>query len=106
MFAKFAMCAAAAALVSGCAGLSRARNEAAQPLAIRGDLVDLTDVKIFINGDKVIDDQVSLLSGAGDFHGTYAGKAVTARCSTAPARAEGTRCVVSVDDASTVMLVF
>ena len=106
MFAKFALCAAAAALVSGCAGLSHAGKDAAQPLAIRGDLVNLTDVKIFINGDKVIDDQVSLLSGDGNFHGTYAGKAVTARCSTAPARAEGTRCAVSVDDASMVILAF
>jgi hypothetical protein len=41
-------------------------------LQIKGELVDMTDVRIFINGEKVIDDRLSLLSGDGQFHGSYA----------------------------------
>jgi hypothetical protein len=66
-------------------------------LQIRGELVDSTDVRIFVNGDKVIDDHVSLLNGDGDFAGTFQGAPVRASCATAAGRRlDATVCTVAV----------
>lgn len=57
----------------------------------------MADVRIFINGEKVIDDRLALLSGEGHFHGSYDGKEVTADCSSrAGLVADKTRCAVFV----------
>ena len=66
-------------------------------LTIHGQLVDNSDVRIFVNGEKVIDDQVSLLHGDGKFNGTYQGKPVSADCSTPEGRKLSvTTCTVAV----------
>jgi hypothetical protein len=74
---------------------------------ISGELVDMADVRIFINGEKVIDDRLALLSGAGEFHGSYAGQEVTANCSSkAGIVTDKTKCAVFVGNrrASTLAL--
>jgi hypothetical protein len=110
MFKKLIVTAALAVFVTGCAtpmqGLLPPDAALAQ-LKIRGELVDMADVKIFINGEKVIDDRLTLLSGDGEFHGSYGGREVTANCaSKAGLVADKTRCIVFVDQrrASTVSL--
>jgi len=66
-------------------------------LAIRGELVDSTDVRIFVNGEKVIADQISLMYGDGKFNGNYQGKPVSADCATAAGRkSNATTCTVVV----------
>lgn len=66
-------------------------------LAIRGELVDSTDVRIFVNGEKVIEDQISLMHGDGKFNGNYQGKPVSADCATAAGRrSNATTCTVAV----------
>ena len=66
-------------LVAGCATLApsqgyRPAGSTAAPWQISGELFDFTNVKIFIDGSKVIDERVSLMSGDGEFRGTYKGK--------------------------------
>jgi len=111
MLTKFTFCATVALVCAGCANVSpvpgHQASEPVRTLQVRGDLIDLTDVKIYINDDKVIDEQVSLLRGDGEFRGVYAGKPVTASCSTAPRRkAGGTICLVSVDNERATTLTF
>jgi hypothetical protein len=66
-------------------------------LHIRGELVDSSAVKIFVNDNKVIDEHVSLLHGDGEFAGTWQGKRVSADCSTAGGRSlHSTTCMVAV----------
>jgi pyruvate/2-oxoglutarate dehydrogenase complex dihydrolipoamide dehydrogenase (E3) component len=66
-------------------------------LHIRGELVDSTSVKIFVNENKVIDEHVSLLRGDGEFAGSYQGKRVSADCSTTGGRSlHATTCLVAV----------
>lgn len=66
-------------------------------VAIHGELVDNSDVRIFVNGDKVIDDRVSLVRGDGRFDGNWQGKPVSADCATDAGRGTGaTRCTVAV----------
>jgi len=99
---KFAIIACAGILLlSGCAALTPATEShyvsADGQLKIRGELVDSTGVKIFVNENKVIDEQVSLISGDGAFAGTYEGKRVSVDCSTAGGRKlHGTTCTVAV----------
>ena len=97
MFKKFVVAAFAVSALAGCASFPGSAARSRPGLDVRGDLIDLTQVKIFVNGDKVIDDQVSLLHGDGEFRGSYAGKPVIASCSTSsqPSR---TTCLVSVDN--------
>jgi hypothetical protein len=97
MIKKFAFTAMLSILIAGCAGLPEAQTAGPLPLQVRGDLVDMTQVKIFVNGNKVIDDEVSLLYGKGEFRGTYAGKPVLANCTTAP-QPSRTTCVVSIEN--------
>lgn len=67
-------------------------------LQIRGELVDSTDVRIFVNEAKVIDDKVSLLHGDGDFAGNYQGHPVSASCATpAGLKLNATTCIVALE---------
>lgn len=93
--------AALAVTMSGCAALAPVTGSHYTSrdgkLDIRGELVDSSDVRIFVNGDKVIDDRVSLVRGDGKFDGTWQGKQVRADCTTAAGRAvAGTTCTVAV----------
>jgi pyruvate/2-oxoglutarate dehydrogenase complex dihydrolipoamide dehydrogenase (E3) component len=66
-------------------------------LQIRGELVDSSGVKIFVNNDKVIDEHVSLVRGDGEFAGNYQGKRVSADCSTSSSKTlHATTCLVAV----------
>jgi hypothetical protein len=66
-------------------------------LQIRGELVDSTDVRIFVNDAKVIQDKVSLIKGDGDFSGSFRGQPVRATCATSSGRKlAGTTCTVAV----------
>jgi hypothetical protein len=110
MFKKLVVAAAVAVFGTGCAtpmqGLL-APDDAMAQLKIRGELVGMADVKIFINGEKVIDDRLALLSGDGEFHGSYGGREVTANCSSKSGLvADKTWCAVFVDQrrVSTVSL--
>ncbi|HEX9171092.1 MAG TPA: hypothetical protein VF861_00355 [Telluria sp.] len=101
MFKKLTIAAALAVFATGCAmpiqGFLPPDSAVAQ-LKIRGELVDMADVKIFINGEKVIDDRLALLSGDGEFHGLYGGREVTANCSSKSGLVtEKTKCAVFVD---------
>jgi hypothetical protein len=109
MLLKFTFAASLAVFATGCSSFSPTypTTHGGQPLRVTGDLIDLTDVKIFINGEKVIDDQVTLLAGAGEFHGSYAGKPVTADCSTAAGRkTPGTKCAVFLERQRVATLTF
>lgn len=67
-------------------------------LRIRGELVDNTEVKIFVNEAKVIDDKVSLLHGDGAFAGNYQGRPVSASCATPSGlKLNATTCTVALD---------
>jgi hypothetical protein len=112
MSGKFILAALCAALATGCASV--APNSHYAPVAttpsglqVRGELVDLTDVKIFVNGQKVIDEQLALLSGQGKFDGAYGSKRVLADCSSKAGLALAkTRCVVSVGGEQGMTLAF
>jgi hypothetical protein len=102
MSTKFIIAAALAVTMSGCAALAPVTGSHYTSrdgrLVIHGELIDNSDVRIFVNGDKVIDDQISLLHGDGKFDGTWQGKRVSADCSTPEGRQlNGTRCTVAVD---------
>jgi hypothetical protein len=101
MSTKFMIKAAFVLTLSGCAsfGPVTASHYTSKDgtLTIHGQLVDNSDVRIFVNGEKVIDDQVSLLHGDGKFNGNYQGKPVTADCSTPAGRQlNTTTCTVAV----------
>jgi len=99
MFQKMTIGATLALTLAACAtpAFHTESRVAHGDLHIRGELVDSTDVHIFVNGDKVIDDRVSLLHGDGDFAGTFKGKPVRASCSTRAGRKlDATSCVVAV----------
>jgi type 1 fimbria pilin len=98
---KFTILALAGIVLSGCAAFTPATESryvsADGQLQIRGELVDSTGVKIFVNENKVIDEHVSLVHGDGEFSGTWQGKRVSADCSTAGGRKlHGTTCMVAV----------
>ena len=91
-----------AVTLSGCAALAPVTGSHYTSrdgtLDIHGELIDSSDVRIFVNGDKVIDDQISLLHGDGKFDGQYQGKRVSADCSTPAGRQlNATLCTVVVD---------
>jgi hypothetical protein len=93
--------AAAAVTMTGCAALAPVTGSHYTSrdgtVDIRGELVDNSDVRIFVNGDKVIDDNISLVHGDGKFDGNWQGKRVSADCATEAGRATGaTRCTVAV----------
>jgi hypothetical protein len=100
MSTKFMIAAALAVTMSGCAVLAPVTGSQYTSrdgkLDIKGELVDSSDVRIFVNGAKVIDDRVSLVRGDGKFDGTWQGKPVSADCSTAAERTGATKCTVAV----------
>jgi hypothetical protein len=101
MFQKLTISAVIVWLLPACSMLTPVTDShyvsANGALQIRGELVDSTDVRIFVNEDKVIDGHVSLLNGDGDFAGTFRGGPVRASCSTAAGRRlDATVCTVAV----------
>jgi outer membrane lipoprotein SlyB len=101
MSTKFMIAAALAVTMSGCATFAPVTgNHYTSPdgkLDIQGQLVDSSDVRIFVNGDNVIEDHVSLVHGDGKFDGTWQGKRVSADCTTVEGRKlGGTTCLVAV----------
>lgn len=85
----------------------RSLGSTAAPWQISGELFDFTNVKIFINGTKVIDERVSLLSGDGEFHNSYNGKQIMASCSTSMGlMASSTKCIVFVENEKAATLSF
>ena len=101
MSTKFIIAVALAVTMSGCTSLTPVTASHYESkdgkLAIQGELVDSTDVRIFVNGEKVIDDKVSLLHGDGKFNGSYQGKPVSADCATPAGRKlNATTCTVAV----------
>jgi type 1 fimbria pilin len=101
MLNKITMMACASMFLTGCAmftPVTESRYVSADgQLRIRGELVDSSAVKIFVNDSKVIDEHVSLLRGDGEFSGTWQGKRVSADCSTAGGHGlHATTCMVAV----------
>lgn len=101
MSTNFMIAAALAVTISGCAAVAPAAvNQYTSrdgKLNIRGELVDSSRVRIFVNGDKVIADEVSLVTGDGRFDGNWQGKPVSADCVTAAGGKVGaTTCTVVV----------
>lgn len=85
----------------------RSAGSTAAPWQISGELFDFTNVKIFINGTKVIDERLSLLSGDGDFHASYSGKQILASCTTSTGFvATSTKCYVFVENEKAATLSF
>jgi hypothetical protein len=98
---KFTIITCMGLLLSGCTMFTPATESryvsADGQLQIRGELVDNTGVRIFINDKKVIDEHVSLLRGDGAFAGTWQGQRVSADCSTDGGRKlHATTCLVTV----------
>jgi len=101
MSTNFMIAAALAVTMSGCATVAPAGGNQYTSrdgkLNIRGELVDSSRVHIFVNGDKVIADEVSLVTGDGRFDGNWQGKPVSADCATAAGGKLGaTMCTVAV----------
>jgi hypothetical protein len=101
MSQKFALIACMGVFLAGCTTFTPATESryvsADGQLQIRGELVDGSGVKIFVNENKVIDEHVSLVRGDGEFAGNYQGKRVSADCSTSGGRKlHGTTCMVAV----------
>jgi hypothetical protein len=101
MSTNFTIAIALAVTISGCAAVAPAGGNQYTSrdgkLNIRGELVDSSSVRIFVNGDKVIADEVSLVTGDGRFDGSWQGKPVSANCVTAAGGRLGTTtCTVAV----------
>jgi hypothetical protein len=85
----------------------RPSGSTAAPWQISGELFDLTNVKIFINGSKVIDQRLSLMLGDGEFQGSYNGKQITANCATSSGLlVSATRCLVFGENEKAATLSF
>lgn len=85
----------------------RPPGSTAVPWQISGELFDFTNVKIFINGAKVIDQRLSMLSGDGEFQGAFNGKQVMASCSTSTGFVTmATKCIVFVENERAATLSF
>lgn len=102
MHTKFTFAACLAITLAGCSSFTPVTGSryvsANGLLQIRGELVDSTDVRIFVNDAKVIDDRVSLVRGDGEFAGNYQGRPVSARCATpAGLKLNATTCTVALD---------
>jgi hypothetical protein len=85
----------------------RSAGSTEAPWQIGGELFDITNVKIFINGVKIIDDRLSLFSGDGDFHASYSGKQISASCTTNTGLlAKTIKCFVFVENEKAATLSF
>ena len=99
-------------LTTGCSTVApsqgyRPAGSTAAPWQISGELFDFTNVKIFIDGSKVIDQRVSLMSGEGEFHASFKGKQIMASCSTsAGLMTTSTKCIVFVENEKAATLSF
>lgn len=82
----------------------RSSGSTAAPWQIRGELFDITNVKIFVNDTMVIDERLSLLSGEGEFRSRYQGKAINASCNTN--LFGSSKCIVFVDNERAATLSF
>ena len=82
----------------------RPSGSTASPWQISGELFDFTNVKIFINGAKIIDERLSLFSGDGEFQSSYNGKRIMANCYTDGWGAM--KCIVFVDNEKAATLSF
>ena len=82
----------------------RPSGSTASPWQISGELFDFTNVKIFINGAKIIDERLSLFSGDGEFQSSYNGKRIMANCYTDGWGA--TKYIVFVDNEKAATLSF
>jgi len=102
MFYKFVISAGLILSLPACSNLAPVTEShyasADGALHIRGELVDSSDVRIFVNDAKVIEDQVSLTKGDGEFSGSFQGKPVRATCATPSGRkmTAATTCTVAV----------
>jgi hypothetical protein len=102
MLIKFTIGACLAATLCACSSFAPVTGShyvsADGQLQIRGELIDSTDVRIFVNDAKVIDDRVSLLHGDGEFAGHFQGRPVSARCATPSGlKLNATTCTVALD---------
>ena len=85
----------------------RSAGSTASPWQISGDLFDFTNVKIFINGAKVIDERLSLMTGDGEFYSSYQGKQIMASCSSSAGLVlSKTKCIVFVENERAATLTF
>jgi hypothetical protein len=85
----------------------RPAGSMAAPWQIHGELFDFTNVKIFIDGSKVIDERLSFISGDGEFRSSYGGKQIGANCSMSTGlMASVTRCLVFVNNEKAATLSF
>lgn len=85
----------------------RSAGSTSPPWQISGELFDFTNIKILINGAKVIDERLSLLTGDGEFSSSYNGKQIMASCSTSTGlMSSSTRCLVFVDNEKAATLTF
>ena len=85
----------------------RPSGSTAAPWQISGELFDFTNVKIFIDGTKVIDKRLSLMSGEGEFQSTYGGKQILASCSSSSGLVTAsTKCIVFVENERAATLSF
>lgn len=106
LFPLLALSIAACSTVAPSQGY-RPSGSTAAPWQISGELFDFTNVKIFINGSMVIDRRLSLMSGDGEFQGSYNGKQITANCSTSSGLlVSATRCLVFVENEKAATLSF
>lgn len=102
----FAVSATACTTVAPSQGY-RSSVSTAAPWQISGELFDFTNVKIFINGSKIIDERLSLFSGDGDFHASYSGKQILASCTTNTGFVStSTKCCVFVENEKAATLSF
>jgi hypothetical protein len=85
----------------------RSAGSTAAPWQIRGELFDITNVKIYINDTKVIDDRISLMSGDGEFRSRYDGESISASCSaTSGLLTVSTKCIIFVENERAATLSF
>ena len=82
----------------------RPAGSTAPPWQISGELFDFTNVKIFVNGAKVIDERLSFFAGDGEFQSSYNGKRIMANCYTDGWGA--TKCIVFVENEKAATLSF
>lgn len=100
------------AFLAGCTAVAppqgyRPAGSTSAPWQIRGEMFDMTNVKIFIDDTKVIDERVSFVSGDGEFRSNYRGKPVSASCHTSMGLVNvNTHCIVFVENERAATLTF
>ena len=103
---KIAMlvCFATAIIISGCTSVAatqgyRPAGSTEVPIQISGELFDFTNVRIYIDGTKVIDKRLSFFTGDGEFLSTYNNMQIAASCSTASSlMSSNVKCFVFINN--------